>query len=66
MDTEKIKSEIEGKRAELKQLQEGVKRHTCDGLSYSMPEDVEMMDRIETLEDEIAALEKDLGAPASG
>ncbi len=64
MDREKIEAEIADRRDQIKHLNQHLSRSECSGKTYSLKEDVQLMEEIEQLEEEVAALQKQLANPA--
>jgi hypothetical protein len=57
---EELQAQIAARRAAIARLSKALHKQTCDGVPYSLEEDVEVMQKIERLEDEIAALGREL------
>ena len=64
MDRKKIEAEIAGRRLQIEHHNQHLSRAECSGKTYSLKEDVQLMEEIEQLEEEVAALQKQLTALA--
>jgi len=60
MDREKIEAEIADRHQRIKHLNQHLSRAECSGKTYSLKEDVQLMEEIEKLEEEVDALRKQL------
>ena len=60
MDRKKLEADIADRHSQIKQLNQHFSRAECSGKAYSLKDDVQLMEKIEQLEEEIAALQKQL------